>query len=186
MTRADPPFGLHSIGLGPRHVDREPAASLLECHQRIRDFCALARRLAEPGIPHDATAEAARRVHRYFTEALPLHAADEDETLEPHLRGRSLELDAALDRMRHEHQEHQPLVARLCGLARGLCLDPGQLTAHGGELSAVAQQLERRLLEHIEHEERAILPAIAALLPPRTRESIAAQFAARRQVAPEH
>jgi iron-sulfur cluster repair protein YtfE (RIC family) len=176
--------GLHSIGLRPRQVEREPAALLLECHQRIRDFCSLARRLTEPGTPDDITAEAARRVHRYFTEALPLHAADEDETLEPRLRGRSIELDAALDRMSREHQAHQPLIARLCELTSVLAAAPAELANIAAELSTVALQLEDELLDHIEHEERTIIPAIAEYLPPRTRQSIVAQFAARRHVMP--
>ncbi len=177
--------GLHSIGLRPRQVEREPAALLLECHQRIRDFCTLARRLTEPGISEDVTAEAAGRVHRYFIEALPLHAADEDETLEPRLRGRSSVLDAALDRMSREHQVHQPLVARLCELTRVLADNPAELASISAELSTVALQLEDQLLDHIEHEERTIIPAIAEYLPPRTRESIVAQFAARRHAKPQ-
>ena len=185
MRMSDATPGLHSIGLRPRQVEREPAALLLECHQRIRHFCSLARRLTEPGISEDTTADAAHRVHRYFTEALPLHAADEDETLEPRLWGRSGELDAALDRMSREHQAHQPLVARLCELTRILSVGPAELANIAAELSTVALQLEEQLLDHIEHEERTIIPAIAEYLPPRTRESIVAQFAARRHVRPQ-
>jgi iron-sulfur cluster repair protein YtfE (RIC family) len=175
-------FGLHAIGTAPRQVERDPAALLLECHQRIRDFCALARRLADIPAPEDVTAEAARRVHRYFSEALPLHAADEDDTLEPRLRGRTPELDAALDRMSREHQEHQPLLTRLCAITRVLSAEPARRGRLATELSDVARRLEAQLLEHLEHEERMIIPAIAALLPPRTRESLVAQFAARRHV----
>ena len=184
MNRAQAAPGLHTIGRGPRHVERDPGAVLLECHQRIRLFCALARRVAEPGAPEDVTAETARRVHRYFTEALPLHAADEDETLEPRLRGRSSELDAALDRMSREHQAHLPLVARVCELTHVLSADPGQLARVAAELSAVARQLEQQLLDHLEHEERTLIPAVAQHLPPRTRASIVAQFAARRNARP--
>jgi iron-sulfur cluster repair protein YtfE (RIC family) len=155
---------------------------LLECHGRIREFCALARRLADVAAPDDVTAQAAHRVHRYFTEALPLHAADEDETLEPRLRGRSPDLDAALDRMSREHQEHQPLLTRLCELTHTLSAEPAQRGRLAAELSDVARQLETALLDHLEQEERNIIPAIAEFLPARTRESIVAQFAARRHV----
>ena len=52
---------------------------LLECHQRIRAFLDLADRLGPPGPdPAQAVADAAARVHRYFTLALPLHARDEE------------------------------------------------------------------------------------------------------------
>ena len=80
---------------------------LLDCHERIRAFTAMASRLAAPGDPGpDAIRDAAARVHRYFAEALPLHAQDEEESLAPRLRGRDPDLDRgarpAPDPTRHE------------------------------------------------------------------------------------
>lgn len=183
MQRADAPVGLHSIGTGPRRVEGDLAALLLECHQRIRDFCALARRLADTPAPDAVIADAARRVHRYFAEALPLHVADEDVSLEPRLRGRSRALDAALDRMSREHRAHAPLVARLCELTRALADDPARLAGLGAELSSLAQELERQLLDHLEQEERAVIPAIAEQLDADLRARVAAELAARRAPA---
>jgi hypothetical protein len=62
---------------------------LLECHERIRHFARLALKLAGTrDLPPAEVAEAAAAVRRYFAEALPLHAADEEESMMPRLRGR--------------------------------------------------------------------------------------------------
>ncbi len=74
---------------------------LLECHERIRSFLALARRIAEVGPSAPGTVpEAAARVRRYFTEALPLHARDEEESILPRLRGLDPTVDAPRRRAR--------------------------------------------------------------------------------------
>src|SRR4051812_25565021 len=79
---------------------------LLECHERIRSFTGLARRLASThGLSEEEVRDAAARVTRYFSEALPLHVADEEQSILPRLSGRSPELDAALNGMQREHHE---------------------------------------------------------------------------------
>src|SRR5512137_2777551 len=92
---------------------------LLECHVRIRAFLGMARRLGEArGEAPAALADAARQVHRYFAEALPLHARDEEESLAPRLRGLDPGLDRELAAMAREHGEHAvPLAALLSGCA---------------------------------------------------------------------
>ena len=71
---------------------------LLECHERIRSFLALARRIAEVGPSEPGSVpEAAARVRRYFTEALPLHAQDEEASILPRLRGLDARVDAELE-----------------------------------------------------------------------------------------
>jgi len=60
---------------------------LLGCHQRIRHFTQVAFRLAQnPNAPAPDRADAARSVLRYFQIALPLHEADENESIYPRLR----------------------------------------------------------------------------------------------------
>lgn len=80
---------------------------LLECHDRIRTFIGLACQLGKAQEPSlDEIRDAASRVSRYFSEALPLHVADEEESILPRLKGRSPELDLALEKMHDEHMEH--------------------------------------------------------------------------------
>jgi len=183
MTRADTSAGPHAIGIEPRRVARGLGALPLHRPQGIRDSCALAWGRADTSAPGAATADAAHRVHRHFADALPLHLADEDESLEPRRRGCAHELDAALDRVSREQRAHAPLVARLCELTRALADDPARLAGLGAELSSLAQELERQLLDHLEQEEHAVIPAIAAHLAPDTRARIAAEFAAGRAPA---
>src|SRR5512143_2894636 len=94
--------------LGKPAAPADAVELLLECHQRIRSFLGLAGRLAEAREEGaEAVAEAAFRVHGYFTLALPLHARDEEDSIAPRLSGREPALDAELGTMVREHQEHQ-------------------------------------------------------------------------------
>ena len=59
---------------------------LQDCHARIRHFTQLSRTLAEArAASQTQVAEAAEAIFRYFKYALPLHEADENETLYPRL-----------------------------------------------------------------------------------------------------
>jgi iron-sulfur cluster repair protein YtfE (RIC family) len=94
---------------------------LIECHQRIRSFIGLAARLADAdGNSLEEVRNAAKRVTRYFSEALPLHVADEEENILPRLSGKDTELDATLERMHREHVEHEPHLATLVEVCRVL------------------------------------------------------------------
>ena len=94
---------------------------LLECHTRIRLFTALAARLGGArGVSHGEIQDTAFRVRRYFSEALPLHVADEEDSIFPRLAGedQNLELQAALNRMKQEHTAHEPLICSLVATCR--------------------------------------------------------------------
>ncbi len=96
------------LTFGPRPPAGDVVDLLLECHTRIRSFTTLAARLAStPGLAAAEVAEAAAGVHRYFTQALPLHARDEEESVLPRLRGRDPEVDRELAEMVHEHRGHE-------------------------------------------------------------------------------
>src|SRR5690349_2192994 len=59
---------------------------LLTCHGHIRSFSTVAVRLAGAPAEHvRQIEEAARRLVDYFGRALPLHVADEDQSLLPRL-----------------------------------------------------------------------------------------------------
>src|SRR5215468_1101653 len=98
---------LTRIGSSPEPAD--VVDLLIECHERIRSFIAPAGRVANADRPSAVEVrEVARRITRYFSEALPLHVADEEESIMPRLRGKTAELDASLSEMREEHREHDP------------------------------------------------------------------------------
>jgi len=171
------------ITIGQRASGGDAVAELLACHDRIRSFLALARRIGVEPAPATAVADAAARVRRYFVEALPRHQEDEELSLLPRLRGRSLDLDAALAAMHGEHREHAAREARLIAITGELAAAPERLDALRGELVALATTLEAAYREHLAGEERLVFPALAALPDPE-RDAVLAEMRGRRQRAP--
>lgn len=157
---------------------------LLDCHQRIRHFTELARRLGEArALPADEVRIVAFRVRRYFTEALPLHVADEEEDLAPRLRGREPELDAALERMTAEHRQHQAPLAKLVATCEALEVAPDLHPDLRGPLEETARALAEEFEAHLLEEERVIIPALQRLLPAEARATLARAVRARRSRA---
>lgn len=77
---------LARLSKGPTAPTTDLVALLMDCHARIRHFAKLAHRI---GVDLEATpanrSEACLAVERYFTEALPLHVQDEEESILPRL-----------------------------------------------------------------------------------------------------
>lgn len=176
------------IGSGRRRAHAGFVDLLLACHERVRSFSLLAQRLAGAPVNRPADIQdAAHRVRRYFGEALPLHARDEEETLLPRLAGQDVALDAALERMSAEHRLHAPLLAelvRVCGLLE-LC--PERLRSQREQLGAITSELVPALATHLEQEELVVFPAIPTLLardPDVERQMLAELRARRAQYAP--
>jgi hypothetical protein len=85
------------IQIGSPKESSDVVDLLLKCHERIRTFIGLACKLGKAQEPSvDEIRDAASRVSRYFSEALPLHVADEEESILPRLAGRNPEPDLAL------------------------------------------------------------------------------------------
>jgi len=172
--------------LGPdptrSRADRSPdlVALLLACHARIRHFVALALRVAtEDDAPVNEVAAACAMVRRYFTQALPLHVADEEESITPRLRGLSSEVDEALAAMASQHREHEPLLAAFLAAVEDAERDPRD-EATKARLLERARALDAAFTEHLELEEAVVFPAIAGELSPETRAEIIAELRRRR------
>ncbi|ABS25811.1 hemerythrin domain-containing protein [Anaeromyxobacter sp. Fw109-5] len=158
---------------------------LLECHVRIRSFLALARRIAEAGEADEGgVAEAAERVRRYFTQALPLHARDEEDSILPRLRGREPAVDAALDEMTREHADHEAPLAVLVGACEELSRAPRCLAALAPVVARATGELEQHFAAHLEREEQVIFPAMRRLFDRATDEALVREIRARRGVVP--
>src|SRR5688572_12280939 len=100
--------------IGPLKEPEDIVDMMLECHDRIRSFAALACRLANASEPsQDEIRDAAARVSRYFTEALPLHVADEEQSIVPRLTGKNPEVDSVLQKMHGEHLDHEAKLTTL-------------------------------------------------------------------------
>jgi hypothetical protein len=129
---------IHHLSLTARPPDDTVLAALLACHERIHRFTALAARLATTDGTPAERAEAAAGVVRYFTVALPLHAADEDDSLAPRLRGRDAAVDAALATMTAEHVAHAGPLAAVVDAARAVVAAPATVPP---DLAAAADAL---------------------------------------------
>jgi hypothetical protein len=132
------------IKLGARESGGDVVDALLECHERIRRFAALAVTLAEARAPGaEEVREAAGQVRRYFLEALPLHVADEDESIVPRLRGRDAEVDAALATMSAEHEGHRAPLAELVSTCAALEAAPAAATRSASSRTACSANSPR-------------------------------------------
>lgn len=162
------------VRIGERgHGDGDVVDSLLACHHRIRSFLALAARVGQGGDPADQIAQACGQIARYFREALPLHVADEEESILPRLHGRDAGVDGALAAMQEQHSEH---AAQLAELAAALA-EPGSRA----RIAAAAAALEAAFAPHLDLEEAVVFPAIRQLLSARELADIAAEIRARRR-----
>ena len=151
---------------------------LVDCHARIRHFCALGKRLAEGG-PVEQLRDAAGELGRYFGVALPLHVRDEDESVRPRLeRLGDAALSEALATMSAEHHAAEAALVELLDAWRLIAATPDETRCRNTARAAawLAEHLER----HLRGEEAIIFPALDRL-PASDEEAIVAEMQARRR-----
>lgn len=167
------------ISIGKKRTGEGLLELLTACHARIRHFAKLAHEIARrPELTPDETIARCHEVQRYFAEALPLHVADEEESLLPRLRGRRAAIDDALTQMHVQHTQHEPLLSALDRALSAVAAQPGD-AAERARLEAVAAPLGPALEYHLALEEREIFPALAQL-DPATEAAIVRELRARR------
>ena len=140
---------------------------LVGCHQRIRHFTGVAMKLAHAqGVTPEEVTQAAAGVHRYYTVSLPLHEADEEETLRPRLDTVADDkLHHALLAMTDQHQAIDDLLERLLPLLVMVQSNPQTLHAAGPEMCSITKALDETFRAHLQLEEEVIFPAIRERLP---------------------
>ena len=155
---------------------------LIGCHQRIRHFTATAARLAHAqGASSAEIRQAAAAVHRYYAVSLPLHEADEEDTLRPRLDGVGDErIHYALVAMHDQHQAIDELIERLAPLLLLVERNPAALYEAGGEMCSITSTLEDVFAAHLQLEEEVIFPAIRSSLSGEARAAMLVEMQARR------
>jgi len=154
---------LNQISPAKSEPKTEDAVDLLTgCHDRIRHFTGVAVKLAHaPNAPPDEIRQAAARVHRYYGVSLPLHEADEEETLRPRLESIPNEkIRHALVAMSDQHIAIDELLERLLPLLVMVQNNPETLHAAGAEMCAITKALDEMFRAHLQMEEEVIFPAI--------------------------
>jgi iron-sulfur cluster repair protein YtfE (RIC family) len=165
----------------PRPHEGDLVDLLDDCHRRLRRFLGIAAHLADTGAVTDAEAgEAAGAVDRYLSVALPLHVRDEEDSVLPRLRGRSVVVDHALRSMTQQHHEQEAALVQLRALCREIAQTPAHRLALRQPLAAACATLEAAFGSHLAIEEQVIFPAIRRLLDGDQQAEILHELRARR------
>jgi iron-sulfur cluster repair protein YtfE (RIC family) len=175
---------LNQISLLPSQPRTEDVvASLLACHQRIRHFTGVAVKLAHAqGATPEEVVQAASGVHRYYTVSLPLHEADEEETVRPRLDAIGGEkLRHALLAMADQHLAIDELLERLLPLLVMVRNNPQAIHATGSEMCSITKALDEIFNAHLQLEEEVIFPAIREALPESVRAEMLREMQGRRK-----
>lgn len=159
---------------------------LIGCHQRIRHFTGVAVKLAHAqGAAPEEVVQAASAVHRYYTVSLPLHEADEEETLRPQLDAVGDEkLRHALSAMADQHLAIDELLERLLPLLVMVRNNPQTIHATGSEMCTITKALEEIFGAHLQLEEEAIFPAIRTGITDGIRSEMLREMQDRRKQGP--
>ncbi len=172
-------------GSGPPPRSEDVPDVLVDCHQRLRQFTALAAELAaRPTAAVDDVREVATKVHRYFTVALPLHEEDEEESLFPRLLQHAPELTPRIASLREDHAAHAQKVGTLLAVCELLRMAPERADALRASLGAAAEALADAWRVHLAAEEQDIFPAVRSALSAADRDAIRQEMKERRARLP--
>ncbi len=175
---------LHGIEIQAAPKTSENAVDLLlACHQRIRHFTSMLRKLAhaEAASPEEIS-RAADAIYRYFSVALPLHEADEEESVRPRLKTASqAKVAGALEAMTHQHQAVDDLVERVMPILVLLSNNPAKLPEAHADLCSLAGALEEVFKGHLALEEEILFPALRNDLPPEALAGVLDEMQRRRK-----
>jgi len=167
----------------PKDKTEDAVDLLLGCHQRIRHFTGVAVKLAHAqGATPNEIRDAAGAVHRYYSVSLPLHEADEDQTLRPRLSAvANQHVQHALVAMGDQHQAIDELLERLLPLLVMVRNNPDSLHPAGAEMCSITKALEEIFRAHLHMEEEVIFPAIREVLPDTAQTEMLREMQARRK-----
>jgi iron-sulfur cluster repair protein YtfE (RIC family) len=135
-----------------------------------------------PGRERRRDPQAAASVYRYYSVSLPLHEADEEDTVRPRLDPVAGErVRHALLAMADQHQGIYDFVERLMPLLQLVEQNPGALPQVGGEMCSLTSALDEIFRAHLELEEQVIFPAIRETLPESARAEMLVEMQQRRR-----
>ena len=152
---------------------------LVTCHARLRHFSELALALAtRRDLETAQIVDASHRLLRYFKVALPLHEADEEQSLMPALAAIATPAQReAIDQMCDQHGLLHDVLAELFPKWETMEAAPREID--GAVSAPEARRLAAILDVHLALEESTIFP-IAKQLPDAERKRLFAEMRGRR------
>jgi iron-sulfur cluster repair protein YtfE (RIC family) len=167
----------------PQNAENDAVGLLVGCHQRIKHFTSVATKLAHAqGATAQEIQDAAETVYRYYSISLPLHEADEEDSLRPRLDKISDDrVQHALAAMHDQHMAIDDLLERLLPLLRLVGNNPATLGDAGGEMCSITKALSEMFAAHLQMEEEVIFPAIEQSLTENDRVELLAEMRGRRK-----
>jgi hemerythrin-like domain-containing protein len=157
----------------------QPLAMLRACHEHIRLRCdtliKLAGHLRIEGLD-TAARQAAADVYRYFSTAGRHHHEDEEQNLFPRLRSQP-DLAGLLERLARDHQRMEMLWLQLAPL-----LARPETIVDRDAFEKLVAAFTALYREHIDTENRELLPRAEERLSESSLREIAAGMAARRGI----
>jgi hemerythrin-like domain-containing protein len=181
---ADPGRSLtEEIEAIPENLFREPIDYLFADHYRQRIICKHLDQIAfDPGT--DQAARLAEVVLEYLERDLPLHIADEEQDLFPHLRARCEpkdQIEGILTQLSEEHARCQELGLHLSAGLRHLA--EGHPSTNEDAFLETASTFAENQRRHFALEERVILPLARKRLLQSDLAELGRSMAARRGAA---
>lgn len=157
----------------------EPVDMLVTCHARLRHFSELALALAtRKDLETAQIMDASHRLIRYFEVALPLHEADEEQSLKPALLAIATpEQRDAMEQMCDQHGLLHDVLAELLPKWKMMEAEPEK--TDGAVMAPEARRLAAILDVHLALEEATIFP-VAKQLPEAERKRLFTEMRGRR------
>jgi hemerythrin-like domain-containing protein len=140
----------------------DPLALLRACHSKMLAHCDLLDALVQQvraGEQGDAARKAAQDIIRYFSGSAPLHHRDEEEDLFPRINRQSLRIAELVHNLKREHQELDSLWAAVLPELQRIPDD-----GFSDDLQAAAARFCELTRQHINRENRELLPLVASSL----------------------
>jgi hemerythrin-like domain-containing protein len=150
----------------------DPVGLLRACHDRILQHCELLERL--PETPDSATA---RQVVRYFTTSAVQHHRDEEEDLFPLINRQSMKIAELVFQLRKQHVQLDELWNALLPQLRSVPQE-----GFDADFRARTAEFCTLYREHIQRENRELLPLISSSLSRQQLGMVGEKMAARRGV----
>ena len=172
------------IGAKPDSGFDNPIGMLTDCHRRIEKFIGILCNVVQLAGGRELTEEevsAVQKALHYFQHGGETHTSDEEESLFPRLRGKSIPAVESIAQLQSEHRDASRLHKSIEQFYT-TWISTGVLSAAGeSQLSSETRQLKDLYTKHIHVEETIVFPFAAQTLDTQTLATIGREFGLRRK-----